>query len=84
MDERVMVEVCVPAAMQCFDVVLPCAFSIAEIKEQLLPMLQECTSGAFISKEKSVFYLCRLDVNLLDDQLVSDIGIHNGDEIIIW
>ena len=84
MDEKVMVEVCVPAAMRCFDVVLPSTFSIAQIKECLLPMLQECTHGAFVFGKKTAFYLTRGNANLLDDQLVNEIGIQNGDEIIIW
>lgn len=84
MDDRVMVEVYIPAAMLRMEAVLPSAFRIAQIKKQLLPMLQECTSGAFIAREACEFYLCRLQLHLLDDQLVKEIGIYDGDEIVIW
>ncbi|MGX8850096.1 hypothetical protein [Amedibacillus sp. YH-ame10] len=84
MDEKILVEVYIPAAQLSLDVVLPISFRISQIKDKLFLMLQECSQGAFIFSKESVFYSSRLQINLLDDQVLKDIDIRTGDEIIVW
>ena len=84
MNEMVLVEVFLPAAQQYFTIVIPCAFTIGQIKPFLCSMLQECVQGVVIFHEESVFYLTRLDLVLADEWRVCDIGLIHADEIIIW
>lgn len=84
MNEMVLLEVFLPAVQRYFTVVLPSAYTIAQIKPLLFSMLQECVQGAVVFHEESVLYLTRCQMVLKDEWKVCEIGLIHADELIIW
>lgn len=79
-----MVEVCIPAAQQCYYALLPTAFTLGQIKKHILVMIQDCSNGAFIMQKENVMFHVRLQCYLAEDTLLKDMDIQNADELIIW
>lgn len=84
MDERILVEVHVPAVQQIFDVLLPTEFTIGEVKEILCEMLYEITQGAYVPSDTPVLYYPCDQVILGNTCTVVELGLLHGDVLIIW
>lgn len=83
MDERVLVEVYIPAAMCSYDIYLPLHKPIGYIKKIVLPMLEELTDGMFIPVLHTRLYKERMHVILADENTLQEAGIAHGDRLLI-
>lgn len=84
MDERVMVEVYVPAVLMRLDMVLVTRYPIEQIKQHIIHMVEEASNNAFVANDDTVLYLTRLHCALQEEQWLSEVGLLHGDEIILW
>lgn len=84
MDERILVEVYVPTVRLRFYVAIPVRYTIKEIKEQLLDLIEEASDSAFIKQDQNVLYLTRCHCALKGDRMVCDIPLLHSDKLIIW
>lgn len=83
MDERVLVEVYVPAALLTFTMYLPCYHLISDIQEALFPVLEEMTNGAFTGTLQTMLYSQRLHTPLNKSVFLKDTGIQYADRILV-
>lgn len=83
MDERVLVEVYIPAAMRSYDIYLPLHKRIGYIKEMVLPMIEELTDGMFIPVQQTSLYKERMHVILADENTLQEAGVAHGDRLLI-
>lgn len=83
MDERILVEVYVPAAMRSFDVYLPLYKNVKDIKKILFPLLEELNDGEFISMKQTGLYAERIQVILTDETTLQEAEIVHGDKLLV-
>ena len=83
MDERILVEVYVPAAMRSFDIYLPIHKKVKELKKILFPLLEELNEGVFIPMVQTSLYGERIHVILADENTLQELGIVHGDKLIV-
>lgn len=83
MDERVLVEVYVPAVMRSYDVYLPLGKHIKEIKEILFPILEELSDGVFIPVVQTMLYKERTKSVLANENTLAQAGIVHGDRLFV-
>lgn len=83
MDERVLVEVYVSAAMLTFDMYIPRNCSVKDLQNVLFPLLTELSEEAFLPQSATRIYLSSRQLLLDEKWRVSDIDICQGDRLII-
>ena len=83
MDERILVEVYVPAAMYTYDVYLPKHKIVKDIKEILFSLLEELNNGVFIPLPQTALYGERIQAILADEKTLQEERIVQGDKLIV-
>lgn len=84
MDERILVEVCIPAAQHIITVYLPTFQKMNDIQMVLFPFIEKLCAGAFICTNESMLYLERLHCVLAKDLYLKDTGIRHGDKLYLF
>jgi hypothetical protein len=82
MKNKVLVEVLVPAAEKKFDVFIPAASRMSEIKMLISGVIGELSDGKFQADKTSV--LCDAESgNIFDvNKIVAELGIKNGSRLL--
>lgn len=83
MDERVLVEVYVSAAMLSFDVYIPKNCIVKDLQNVLFPLLSELTEETFLPQSTTCMYLSSKQLLLDQTWRIADIDICQGDKLII-
>lgn len=84
MDENILVEVYLPTVMRYFTLRIATYLTIKEIKGTLCELLEEATQEAYVSTPQIILYDCKKQRIMADDNTLAQLGILNGDKIIIW
>lgn len=83
MDERIMVEVYVPAAQQAFDFIVPLDAQIQDVKVTLVQMLTEVTKNEFVGHSTTTIYIEDTKEILQGLQTMRFSGVKHGTRLII-
>lgn len=83
MDERILVEVYVPAAQLHVDALLPAYVRIKDARKQLLKMLEESAHYEAGSFQHLQLYLADAMCYPQMEQYVWEAGVHHGEIIIM-
>lgn len=83
MNNRILVEIYVPAAEQAFDVYLPEKCRMNEVNKMVTSALNELTSGKFIATDETV--LCDADTGAVFNvnMEVGELEIKNGSRLML-
>ena len=82
MKNKVLVEVIVPAAEKKFDVFIPSASRMSEVKTLISGVVSELSDGKFKADTSSV--LCDAESGTIFDinKIVAELGIKNGSRLL--
>lgn len=82
MNDKVIVEVIVPAAEKKFDVIIPPGSRLSEVKKLMSTIISELTTGKLKTEKTSV--LCDAESGSIYDinKKVAELGIKNGTKIM--
>jgi len=82
MKNKILVEVIVPAAEKKFDVFIPSASRMSEVKMLISGVISELSDGKFKADKTSV--LCDAESGSIFDvnKIVAELGIKNGSGLI--
>lgn len=83
MDDRIMVEVYVPAAQQAFDCIVPLDAQIQDVKATLIQMITEVTKNEFVGRSTTMIYIEDTKEYLHGLQTMRFSGVKNGTRLII-
>jgi len=82
MNNKVLVEIIVPAAEKKFDVLIPAAGTVNEIKTIIASVISDLSEGKFIADTKSVLY-CAEDGHIFDiNKMIYETGIKSGSKLL--
>lgn len=83
MDERILVEVYVPAAEQYWDIYVPLHVNNKALQDNIMDGIETLSQGMFVASSSSFLYVVRLDTVLPQKGYVWESGIQNGDCLVL-
>lgn len=84
MDERILVEVRIPAAQRILTMYVPAYQKVNDIQIVLFPFIERVCVGAFICTDETMLYSKRLHCVLPKEQYLKDTGIRHADILYLF